>query len=142
VFGTMHFLHPVLHALPFTPAVRGVLAMVVLLALILLVTFITLRLTLWPIALVIGDRGVGIAGSWRRVRGSTLAYFAATLIVFLPFELMHFGLTYAVQRGNFGQAQNFWIAIADGVITVPVVLSMTAATAALYRLTGERAETA
>lgn len=133
-------LRPIMHALPLDPALHRYAVYVEVFILALIILFVTLKLTLWTVALAIGDRDVGFVVSWRRTYGCLFAFFGALLAVILPFETAHFGLTALAQRGGFGATQTFWIVIADGLVTVPVVMGMAAVAAAVYRLAAERAE--
>jgi hypothetical protein len=55
------------------------------------------RLALWPVSKLMGEAGVGAAGSWRRMRGAVWPLIAATLVLVLPVLMLSGVLRMSIQ---------------------------------------------
>jgi len=99
-------------------------------ALILLGTFVTIRLALWPVALAIGDRAVTFVTAWRATRGAVWAMIGALLLLGVPWLAAHFAATVWAQSLS-GQARVTATAI-DGILSVFQVAFGIAVTAGSY----------
>jgi hypothetical protein len=111
---------------------RGALAF----ALILLATIVTIRISLWPVALAIGDRAVTFRTAWRSTRGAALAMIGALILVATPWFAGHFATTIWAQSLT-GDRQ-ITATVIDGIVSVLQVAFGVAVTAAAYVLLAKR----
>jgi hypothetical protein len=101
-------------------------------AFILLGAILTIRLSLWPVALAIGDRAVTFVMAWRRTRGAVWAMTGALLLLAAPWIAAHFAATvWALSLS--GQAR-VMATVIDGLVSVLQVASGIAVASASYRL--------
>jgi hypothetical protein len=99
---------------------------------------LTIRIMLWPTALALGDRSVGLRESWRRTRGATLTMIGA-FFALLPIAAVHFGLTAWATTLPLSGDSRLIVTICDGVLSVVQVMLAMAFAAAIYKILGERA---
>jgi len=78
---------------------------------------LTFKLTLWPIALAIGDRTVTLRVAWRRMRGAVWPLIGANILLIGPLFAAHVSLTHWAQSLTRERDLQLDVTLADGVLT-------------------------
>jgi len=96
---------------------------------------LTFKLTLWPIALAIGDRDVGFRVAWRRMRGAVWPLIGANILLIGPLFAAHVSLTDWAQSLASDRPLQLDVTLADGVLTgVQLILTFSLFNALYKRL--------
>lgn len=101
---------------------------------------VLIKVSLWPVAIVIGDRDVTLLVAWRRMRGAAFALIGALLAGIVPIFIAHVLLTSWAQSLPVDGDLRFQITVVDGIVSVFQVLVGTAMTATAYVLLAARAK--
>jgi hypothetical protein len=101
-----------------------------LFALLIAGTFVTIRLSLWPVALAIGDKSVTFVTAWRAARGAVWAMTGALLLLGVPWLAAHLAATMWAMSPT-GQAR-VAATVIDGILSVLQVAFGVAVTAGAY----------
>ena len=93
------------------------------------VCWVALRLTLWPIAKLLGDTRVTAEQSWQLMRGAVLRYAGALVLLVAPFVMVSYLI------GVFAQsAPGLVLDAAEAPVRAIITLAATAVAAEVYKL--------
>ena len=109
-------------AVPFLGIGMGVVLMVAL--------FVMVKLTLWPVAILVGRRDASLGRAWAMMRGAVVGYIGATLVISVP-------MVAAMVAGTFAMPADAAARATDAILEVSIVLGSIAGVAlaaALYEL--------
>ncbi len=140
VIGVRFLAHPLLEQLLTDAGEVRIASLVLTIATFLVVAVLLIKVSLWPVAIVIGEREVTLPVAWQRMRGSAFAFIGALLGGIAPIFVAHVLLTVWAQSFPIDSDLRFQITVLDGIVSVFQVLVGTAMTAAAYVLLAARAK--
>ena len=115
-------------------------SLVLTIATFLVVAVLLIKVSLWPVAIVIGEREVTLPVAWQRMRGVVFAFIGALLGGIAPIFVAHVLLTIWAQSFPIDSDLRFQITVVDEIVSVFQVLVGTAVSAAAYVRLAKRAQ--
>jgi hypothetical protein len=100
----------------------------------LLMGLVFLKLLLWPIARLMGDRSLTFAGAWRLMDGAVWAWILATLVLQVPPTLLGLALIAPETAGDMPPDPDLTVELAIALVSIPAVMASVAINATVWKL--------